>query len=101
MMISKNKKWSLGQTGGVAGPETSKKNLIFEAIRKKPKIEKIASKIGWNHKEDVLGYFPRIFWPPGGTLWGVCPLRRSLLFTLVTLSLKKSMSISLDLLKSF
>ena len=41
----KNKKWSLGQTGGVAGPETSKKTSFFEAIRKKPKIEKIASKL--------------------------------------------------------
>ena len=35
----KNKKWSLGQTGGVAGPETCK-NAIKKEI-----IEKIASKL--------------------------------------------------------
>ena len=39
----KRKIWALGQTGGAAEPETCK--IIFEAIKKQGKIEKIASKL--------------------------------------------------------
>ena len=54
--VIKINKWSLGQSGGVAGPETCK-IAIFEAIKKR----KNRFKIGWNHKENVQGYLPNDF----------------------------------------
>ena len=71
-MISKIKNGRSAKPAAWRGPKPVK-IAIFEAIRKKTKIEKIASKLDGITRRMYKGTFQMIFWPPGGTLWGVLP----------------------------
>ena len=92
-MISKIKNVRSAKPAARRGPKPVK-NAIFEAIRKKRKIEKIASKlVGITRRMLPKGFFGHQGAPLGGVL---PPYRKSLLFTVGNFKLKKSISISLD-----
>ena len=76
-MISKIKNFRSAKLAAWRGPKPLK-IAIFEAIKKKTKNRKNRFKIGWNHKEDVLGYFPKDFLATRGHPWGggFAPLKK-------------------------
>ena len=43
---------------------------------KKRNNRKNRFKIGWNHKNKVLGYFPNVFFGTRGNPWGFAPLKK-------------------------
>ena len=76
MTIAKKKFGRSDKPAAWRGPKPLK-IAIFEAIRKKTKNRKNRFKIGWNHKKEELGCFPKDFFGTRGHPWGgFAPLKK-------------------------